>query len=71
MRRNFIHDGRTYVVDGARPEWVLHFWDEGGVDIGCARNLAGVDLEELTDAELCQHLAKASRQQVPNLFANR
>ncbi len=63
MRREFTYDGRTYMVDGARSEWVLHFWDEGGVDVGCALNRAGVRIDELTDQELCLHLAGASREQ--------
>lgn len=62
MRREFTYDGRTYMVDGVRSEWVLHFWDEGGVDVGCARNRAGVCIHELTDQELRLHLARASRE---------
>ncbi len=71
MRRKFIYDGRTYEVDGARSEWVLRFWDDGGVDIGSVRNRAGGSIDELTDEELCLHLARASREQAPNLFSNR
>ena len=65
MKREFTCDGRTYMVDGVRSEWVLHFWDEGGVDVGCARNRAGVCIHELTDQELRLHLAGASREQTP------
>jgi hypothetical protein len=71
MRRKFRYDGRTYEVDGARSEWVLRFWDDGGADMGSVRNRAGAGLDELTDAELCQHLAKASKEDVSSLFSNR
>ena len=71
MRRRFLYDGRMYEVDGARSEWVLRFWDDGGADVGSVHNRAGAGLDELTDAELRQHLAKASREQVPSLFSNR
>jgi hypothetical protein len=70
MRRKFKYDGRTYEVDGARSEWVLRFWDDGGADIGSVRNRAGAGLDELTDTELRQHLAKASKEQVRSLFSN-
>ena len=71
MRRKFMYGGRTYEVDGVRSEWVLRFWDDGGVEIGFARNRAGDCIAELTDEELCLHLARASREQAPNLFSNR
>jgi hypothetical protein len=71
MRRKFKYDGRTYEVDGARSEWVLRFWDDGGADMGSVRNRAGAGLDELTDAELRQHLAKASKEDVSSLFSNR
>ncbi len=71
MRRKFIYDGRTYEVDGARSEWVLRFWDDGGVEMGSVRNRSGVCIDELTDEELCLHLARASREQPPNLSSNR
>ncbi len=63
MRREFTYDGRTYGVDGARSEWLLRFWDDGGVDLGFARNRVGVGIDELTDGELCLHLAEASTEQ--------
>ena len=71
MRRKFVYAGRIYEVDGARSEWVLRFWDDGGADLGSVRNRAGAGLDELTDTELGQHLARASREQVPNWFSNR
>jgi hypothetical protein len=71
MRRTFIYDGKTYEVDGARSEWVLRFWDDGGVDIGSVRNRAGGRIDELTDEELCRHLARASREPAPSLFSSR
>ena len=61
MRRKFLWDGRTYVVDGASSEWVLRFWDDDGVDLGFVRNRAGVCIDELTDEELCRHVARSSR----------
>ena len=71
MRRKFVYDGRLYEVDGARSEWVLHFWDDGGADIGSARNRAGAGLDELTDTELRQHLAKVPREPEPTLWTLR
>lgn len=66
MRRRFTYQGRTYEVDGVRSEWVLRFWDDGGADVGCVRNRAGARIEELTDEELCLHLAIASRDEAPS-----
>ena len=71
MRRKFIYDGRTYEVDGARSEWVLRFWDDGGVDMGHVRNRSGGRIDELTDEELCLHLARASTERAPTLFSKR
>ena len=67
MRREFVCDGRSYEVGGERSEWVLQFWDDEGVDVGCARNRAGGPIHELTDQELCLHLAEASKE--PTLWA--
>ena len=71
MRRKFRYDGRTYEVDGIRSEWVLRFWDDGGADMGSVRNRAGAGLDELTDSELRQHLARASKEEVPSWFSKR
>ena len=71
MRRKFVCDGRTYEVDGARSEWVLRFWDDGGADVGCVRNRAGAGLDELTDTELRQHLASASSEPEPTVWTLR
>ncbi len=59
------------MVDGARSEWVLRFWDDGGADVGCVRNRVGAGLDELTDTELRQHLAKAARRPEATLWTLR
>ena len=38
--------------------------------MGFVCNRAGGRIDELTDKELRTHLAKASREQAPNLFSN-
>ena len=42
-----------------KSEWVLHFWDADGGDIGSVRNHTGLRIHELTDEEMCLHLAEA------------
>ena len=68
MRREFICDGKTYQVVGyaeaalrgpaPKSESVLRFWDADGVDIGSVRNRTGLRIDELTDGEMCLHLAE-------------
>ena len=41
-----------------KSEWVLRFWDADGVDIGSVRNRTGLRIDELTDEEMCLHLAE-------------
>ena len=68
MRREFMCDGKTYQVVGyseaalrgqaPKSESVLRFWDADEVDIGSVRNRTGLRIDELTDEEMCLHLAE-------------
>ncbi len=67
MRREFMCDGKTYQAVGyseaalrgaPNSESVLRFWDADGVDIGSVRNRTGLRIDELTDEEMCLHLAE-------------
>jgi len=71
MKRTFLRSGATYHVserdevysDGPEPmsDWVLHFMDYRGIDVGSVRNRTGLRIAELSDEELCLHLAEAEK----------
>ncbi len=58
------------VLRGRAPssDGVLHFWDTHETDIGSIRHRTGLWIDELTDDELCLHMAEARRMQTPESF---
>ena len=62
------HDDRLLRGPAPPSDWVLHFWDVHHAVIGSIPNRTGLRMDELTDDELCLHMAEARRIQTPESF---